>query len=50
VSVAALALGLWCVTPAAQIPQGVFTEVFPPEEFAARRARVMAEIALIKKR
>jgi Xaa-Pro aminopeptidase len=28
----------------AQIPQGVFTEVFPPEEFAARRAQVMAGI------
>src|SRR4029450_8564743 len=30
--------------PAAQIPQGVFTEAFPPEEFAARRAAVMAAI------
>ena len=25
----------------AQIPQGVFTDAFPPEEFAARRAQVM---------
>ena len=24
-------------TSARQIPQGVFTEAFPPEEFAARR-------------
>ena len=29
---------------AAQIHQGPFTEVFPPEEFAARRAQVMDEI------
>jgi len=28
----------------AQIPQGVFTEVFPPEEFAARRAQVIQAI------
>ena len=30
--------------PAAQIPQGTFTEAFPPAEFAARRAAVMAAI------
>ena len=30
--------------PAAQIPQGVFTEAFPPEEFAAHRAAVYAGI------
>ena len=29
---------------ARQIPQGVFTEAFPPEEFAAHRAAVFAEI------
>ena len=29
---------------ASQIPQGVFTEAFPPEEFAAHRAAVFAEI------
>jgi Xaa-Pro aminopeptidase len=36
---------LWLVPMAgAQIHQGSFTEVFPPEEFAARRAQVMDEI------
>src|SRR6187549_3195879 len=30
--------------PARQIPQGVFTEAFPPEEFAARRAAVINAI------
>jgi Xaa-Pro aminopeptidase len=30
--------------PATQIPQGVFTEAFPPEEFAIRRATVMTAI------
>jgi Xaa-Pro aminopeptidase len=35
---------LWALAPSAQIPQGVFTDVFPPEEFAARRAQVMAAI------
>jgi len=29
---------------AGQIPQGVFTEAFPPEEFAARRAAVINSI------
>lgn len=31
-------------TPAAQIHQGPFTEVFPPEEFALRRARLLEKI------
>jgi Xaa-Pro aminopeptidase len=39
-----LALALRVTAPEAQIPQGVFTEVFPPGEFAARRAQVMAAI------
>lgn len=30
--------------PAAQIPQGVFTEAFPAEEFAARRDKVFSAI------
>jgi Xaa-Pro aminopeptidase len=30
--------------PAAQIQQGPFTEIFPPEEFAARRAKLMERI------
>jgi Xaa-Pro aminopeptidase len=30
--------------PTAQIPQGTFTDVFPPEEFAGRRARVFEAI------
>src|SRR5688572_7576895 len=30
--------------PSAQIPQGVFTEAFPPEEFAGRRERVFEAI------
>lgn len=38
-------LAMACIaTAGAQIPQGVFTEVFPPEEFAARRAKVMEAI------
>jgi Xaa-Pro aminopeptidase len=37
-----LASALWVTVPEAQIPQGVFTDAFPPEEFAARRAQVMA--------
>jgi len=40
----ASALCLLTVTPAAQIPQGVFTEAFPPAEFAARRATVIEAI------
>jgi Xaa-Pro aminopeptidase len=36
---------LVCIAVAdAQIPQGVFTEVFPPDEFAARRGQVMDAI------
>jgi len=27
-----------------QLPQGVFTDIFPPDEFAQRRAKVMSEI------
>jgi Xaa-Pro aminopeptidase len=42
VAMAAALLGT--VRPAAQIPQGVFTEAFPPEEFAARRNKVMDAI------
>src|SRR6185503_18148164 len=38
------ALALSCLALSAQIPQGVFTEVFPPEEFAARRAQVIQAI------
>ena len=39
-------LVLLFVLPASarQIPQGVFTEAFPPEEFAGRRAAVMSAI------
>ena len=37
-------LALWSLAPSAQIPQGVFTEIFPPAEFAARRAQVMTAI------
>jgi Xaa-Pro aminopeptidase len=39
-------LALLFVIPvsASQIPQGVFTEAFPPEEFAARRAAVIDAI------
>lgn len=37
-------VSLWMMAPAAQIPQGVFTDVFPIEEFAARRARVFESI------
>ena len=39
-----LAVPFIAAAPAAQIPQGVFTEAFPPEEFAARRSAVMAAI------
>lgn len=37
---------VWLLAPApvAQIHQGPFTEDFPPEEFAARRTRVMERI------
>jgi len=35
-------LSLWLALPLAAQP--VFTDVFPPEEYAARRARVMAKI------
>lgn len=35
---------LLALTPSAQIPQGVFTDIFPPDEFAARRARVLEAI------
>jgi Xaa-Pro aminopeptidase len=40
------ALVLLALVPvtAAQIPQGPFTDAFPPEEFAARRAAVIAAI------
>lgn len=41
VMVSALA---WSARPEAQIPQGVFTEAFPPEEFAARREKVFDAI------
>ena len=41
---AALLLCFVVVVPAAQVPQGTFTEVFPPDEFAARRARVLDAI------
>ena len=41
---AALLLCALVSAPAAQIPQGVFTDAFPPEEFATRRAAVMAAI------
>lgn len=37
-------LALVVALPAAQIPQGPVTEVFPPEEFAARRAAVFEAI------
>ena len=40
----ALALLLLVPISAEQIPQGVFTEAFPPQEFAARRAAVMSVI------
>ena len=42
--VAILWVAIGVLAAAAQIPQGVFTEVFPPEEFAARRAKVMDAI------
>jgi hypothetical protein len=35
-------LALGSLGPAAQIPQGAFTGAIPPDEFAARRARVRA--------
>ena len=39
---------LWIAAAAlsltAQVPQGIFTDAFPPEEFAARRAKVMEAI------
>jgi len=38
------AVALLTLAPSAQIPQGVFTEAFPPAEFAARRAQVMSAI------
>ena len=38
------ALCLVAAVPSAQIPQGAFTEALPPEEFAAHRAAVIAEI------
>lgn len=44
VSTATLAVLFALAGPAAQIPQGVFTDVFPAEEFAARRERVMNAI------
>ena len=37
------ALGI--ARPSAQIPQGLFTEAFPPEEFASRRQKVFEAIA-----
>lgn len=39
-----LAVVAGVATPAAQIHQGPFTEVFPPEEFALRRARLLEKI------
>jgi Xaa-Pro aminopeptidase len=39
-----LVVSLLASSAGAQIHQGPFTEVFPPEEFAARRAQVMDEI------
>jgi len=39
-----LAVFVMLAGPSAQIPQGVFTEIFPKEEFAARRDRVFAAI------
>ena len=40
-----LLAGLLSVSVSArQIPQGIFTEAFPPEEFAAHRAAVFAAI------
>ena len=44
VSVIASALALSGLALSAQIPQGVFTDAFPAEEFAARRAQVMQAI------
>ena len=41
---ALILMTLAVVAPAGQIPQGVFTDAFPPEEFAARRAFVMSAI------
>ena len=40
----AVALLLFGSVISAQQPAPYFTDVFPPEEFAARRARVMAQI------
>jgi Xaa-Pro aminopeptidase len=41
---AALLLAVLPLSLAAQVPQGLVTEVFPPEEFAARRTKVMDAI------
>ena len=39
-----LSVALLTALPATQLPQGTFTDVFPPEEFAARRTIVLAAI------
>lgn len=44
ISLLTLAASLLVSGAGAQIHQGPFTEVFPPQEFAARRAHVMDEI------